>query len=27
MLESHYPSSKRRMLKAMENVDANSFWD
>jgi len=26
-LESHYPSSKRRMLKAMENVDANSFWD
>lgn len=26
-LESHYPSSKRRMLKAMENADANSFWD
>ena len=26
-LESRYPYSKRRMLKAMENVDANSFWD
>lgn len=26
-LESRYPFSKRRMLKAMENVDAGSFWD
>ncbi|MGE5544522.1 MAG: tRNA 2-thiocytidine biosynthesis TtcA family protein, partial [Bacillota bacterium] len=26
-LESRYPYSKRRMLKAMENVDAKSFWD
>lgn len=26
-LETRYPYCKRRMLKAMENVDANSFWD
>jgi len=26
-LEARYPYSKRRMLKAMENVDPNSFWD
>lgn len=26
-LETRYPYSKRRMLKAMENVDAGSFWD
>lgn len=25
-LESQYPYSKRRMLKAMENVNVNSFW-
>jgi len=26
-LETRYPYSKRRMLKAMENVNAGSFWD
>ncbi len=26
-LESRFPHSKRRMLKAMENVNAKSFWE